>query len=319
MRAGASAEHVGHFHEAGFYASDDDFRALIVPFVEEGLDAGEPVIIGYDDRKSDLLRNWLQSCAHVTFITEADLYATPARAIANYRRLFQRHVTAGAHQIRIAGDVPHEGNGGRFDGWDRYESAVNTVWDDFPVRSVCLYDATTTSSEVRDVVERTHPRLLSATGERRTNDRYEDPSCFVGLAVSIDPIEASTPVVDIADVTASQARHAVRRVSNDRLDANTLSDLVLGTSEVVTNALTHGREPTWMRIWADADRVVVHVHDSGPGPTDRHVGLMPVKRRAPNGGLGLWVTHQLDLDVDLMAASDGFTVRLRAKKGSPTP
>jgi hypothetical protein len=29
-------------------------------------------------------------------------------------------------------------------------------------------------------------------------------------------------------------------------------------------------------------------------------------------GLGLWVTHQLDLDTALVHAGDGFTVRLRA-------
>jgi len=52
MRTGAASSHIGHFHEAGFYSSDAEFASLIVPFVEEGLAAGEPVIIGYDDRKA---------------------------------------------------------------------------------------------------------------------------------------------------------------------------------------------------------------------------------------------------------------------------
>jgi hypothetical protein len=127
MRIGAAYGRIGHFHEAGFYASDTEFRALIVPFVEEGVAAGEPVIIGYDDRKVDLLQSRLTNPSAVTFIRDKSLYATPARAIATYRRLFERHVAAGAAQIRIAGDVPHPGNGGRFEGWDRYESAVNTA------------------------------------------------------------------------------------------------------------------------------------------------------------------------------------------------
>src|SRR5437868_1503119 len=58
MRAGAARGRVGNFHEAGFYGSDAEFAALIVPFVEEGVAAGEPVIIGYDDRKAGLLRSW---------------------------------------------------------------------------------------------------------------------------------------------------------------------------------------------------------------------------------------------------------------------
>jgi MEDS: MEthanogen/methylotroph, DcmR Sensory domain len=73
----------------------------------------------------------------------------------------------GAGQIRIAGDVPHPGNSGRFEGWDRYEAAVNTVWHDFPVWGRCLYDITTTPPAVLEVVERTHPRIVSSSGSAR--------------------------------------------------------------------------------------------------------------------------------------------------------
>ena len=173
MRTGAARGHVGHFHEAGFYGSDAEFAALIVPFAEGGIAAGEPVIIGYDDRKNGLLRSWLSDPSAVTFIGDKSLYATPARAIATYRRLFEFHVAMGAGQIRIAGDVPHPGNGGRFEGWDRYESAVNTVWRDFPVWGRCLYDTATAPQAVLDVAERTHPRIVSPSGQRRASGRYQ--------------------------------------------------------------------------------------------------------------------------------------------------
>ena len=89
MRTGAARGHAGHFHEAGFYVSDTEFRALIVPFVEEGIAAGEPVIIGYDDRKNALVHSWVTDPSAVTFLADNSLYATPARAIAAYRRLFE--------------------------------------------------------------------------------------------------------------------------------------------------------------------------------------------------------------------------------------
>ena len=66
MRTGAARGHAGHFHEAGFYGSDTEFRALIVPFAEEGIAAGEPVIIGYDGRKNALVRSWLTDPSAVT-------------------------------------------------------------------------------------------------------------------------------------------------------------------------------------------------------------------------------------------------------------
>ena len=191
MRTGAAHGRVGHVHEAGFYSSDAEFLALIVPFVTGGIAAGEPVVIGYDDRKCDLLRAELSRPDAVSFIADTRLYATPAGAIEAYRQQFERHVAAGAEQIRIAGDVPHEGNGGRFAGWDRYESAVNVVWQDYPVYSRCLYDATTVADRVRDVVERTHRRLLTADGGATASPRYQEVADFERLPPSTDPLEAT--------------------------------------------------------------------------------------------------------------------------------
>src|SRR5262249_19877317 len=137
MRTGAAGGHVGNFHEAGFYGSDAEFAALIVPFVEEGVAAGEPVIIGYDDRKAGLLRSRLADPSAVEFIGDQSLYATPVGAIATYRRLFEFHLAMGAGQIRIAGGGPHPRHGRRVEGWGRYQCAINTPRPDIPARSPC--------------------------------------------------------------------------------------------------------------------------------------------------------------------------------------
>src|SRR5579859_1834032 len=323
MRTGAARGRVGHFHEAGFYGSDAEFAALIVPFAEEGIAAGEPVIIGYDDRKTGLLRSWLTDPSAVEFMGDQDLYATPARAIATYRRLFESHVAMGARQIRIAGDVPHPGNGGRFEGWDRYESAVNTVWDEFPVWARCLYDTTTAPAAVLDIVERTHPYIVSPTGQHRSSGRYQNAAVFEGLPHAPDPLEHSPPLAELVNRPAADARHALARIARGRIPATTLQDLLIAVTEAVTNAQLHGRPPTTVRIWATGDRIVVAVHDTGHGPADRLAGLVPAPGSTPDRrlGLGLWVMHQLDIDVALTRTGDGFTVRLRhlPRASEPTP
>ena len=314
MRTGAARGQVGHFHEAGFYSSDAEFAALIVPFAEEGIAAGEPVIIGYDDRKSRLVRSWLTDPSAVEFIGGKSLYATPARAIATYRRLFEFHVAMGAQKIRIAGDVPHPGNGGRFEGWDRYESAVNIVWQEFPVWGRCLYDTATAPPAVLDIVERTHPRIVSPAGDRRASDRYQDVLVFNGLPYVPDPLEDCAPTIELVNRPAAEARHALARIGPGRIPATTLDDLLIGVSEAVSNAHRHGRPPATVRIWATPGRIVVTVHDTGRGPADHLAGLVPAPGNISDRrlGLGLWAMHQLDIDVALRHADDGFTVRLRS-------
>ncbi|MGY1794532.1 anti-sigma factor RsbA family regulatory protein [Geodermatophilus sp. SYSU D00525] len=320
MRTGAARGRTGNFHEAGFYSSDDEFLALIVPFVTQGTTVGEPVVIGYDSRKCDLLRAALPRPDGVTFIEDASLYASPARAIEAYRQQFERHVAAGAGQVRIAGDVPHEGNGGRFEGWDRYESAVNVVWQDYPVWSRCLYDATTVPDAVREVVGRTHPRLVTPDGGAGASPRYQDVAEFEGLPPAVDPLERTAPVVDLTDVSLKQTRRRVRDAVQDLVGATALDELLFALSEAVVNAQLYGRPPTTVRAWTGDGRVVVHVHDTGPGPADPLTGLVPAPDSAAGAGLGLWLSCRLaEVDVALLT-TDGCTVRLRTgRPPAPAP
>jgi anti-sigma regulatory factor (Ser/Thr protein kinase) len=311
MRTGAARGQVGHFHEAGFYGSDSEFRALIVPFAEEGIAAGEPVIVGYDGRKNALVRSWLTDPSAVTFLADSSLYATPGRAIAAYRRLFELHVAQGAGQIRVTGELPHPGNGGRFDGWDRYEAAVNTVWQDFPVWGLCLYDTATAPAVVLDVAQRTHPRIVSPSGARRANGRFQQVADFKALPPVPDSLEQTTPMIELVDKSAAEARRALGQIGGGRVADTILDDLLLGVTEAVSNALIHGRSPATVRIWAAPDRIVISVHDQGRGPADPLAGLVPAPNRTATLGLGLWLIHQLDIDVALKHADDGFTVTLR--------
>jgi anti-sigma regulatory factor (Ser/Thr protein kinase) len=302
----------GRFHEVGFYRSDAEFGALIVPFVEEGVAAGQPVIIGYDDRKASLLRSWLRDPAAVTFIADNSLYATPARAIDSYWRMFDDLTAAGATQIRIAGDVPHEGNGGRFAGWDRYESAINTVWHQFPVWSRCLYDATTAAPRVLDIAARTHPRIVLPSGQYETSRRYQEAADFQPLPPDPDPLERLAPAIEMSDPSVAQIRHAVTSIGGGQVPDTSLEDLEIGASEAVSNARRQGRPPVTVRIWAAPGRILVYVHDTGPGPGDPLAGLVPVWTRPGLDGAELWIIHMLDLDATMIRSRDGFTIRLAA-------
>lgn len=310
-RAGAAAGHIGHFHEVGFFSSDDEFRALLVPWITEGLEAGEPVMVGYDARKTELLRASLHDPGAVTFLEGQ--YATPARTIAAYSKRFTGCLAAGAQQIRIAGEAPHAGNGGRFEGWDRYESAVNVVWSDLPVWGRCLYDAQTTPANVRDYAERIHPFTVTVTAGTQPNQRYQDSA---KLEVSVDPMEQAPAAVTLVEPSQAEARHTVRAIGRGHLDEETLADLELAVSEAVSNARLHGRPPLSVHVWVTADRVVVRVRDSGPGTTDRLVGMVPTSNSVAGTGMGLWLAHQLGIDVDLLHDDGGFTVRFCGRRAA---
>lgn len=281
----------GHVHSVGFPTSATDLRALMTPFL-----AGDgPVIVVHDAATARQIRSWLPDPSSVSFLASESVYASPARAIAAYRRLFDKHLANGATRIRLTGAIPHHDH----PAWHRYEAAINTIWHTYPLDTLCVYDPA-----VRPVAERTHPHISTHHGTT-PNPAY-DPT-FTSQPPTPDPLESTQPTI-LTNPTPAEARHAITTLTT--LPTPTTDDLTFGVSEAVTNAHLHGTPPTTVRIWTSPTRMVVHITDHGPGPTDPFTGLIPAPRDL--GGLGLWLTHQLDLEVTLMPGPPGFTLRLRA-------
>jgi hypothetical protein len=103
---------------------------------------------------------------------------------------------------------------------------------------------------VLDIVERTHPRIVSPAGDHRTSHRYQDAPGFEGLPYAADPLEDTPPLAELVNRSAADARHALTQIGPGRIPATTLDDLLIGVSEAVSNAQRHGRPPATVRIWA---------------------------------------------------------------------
>jgi anti-sigma regulatory factor (Ser/Thr protein kinase) len=300
----------GHDHAAVRYGSDAELLAVAVPFLEAGLAAGEPTLVSLDPDRAELVRRALSPSAEVQYLAPADVYARPAATIRSYRELMAGFVAEGAREIRALGELPRFAIDTSWDWWVRYEAAVNHAYDDFPLHSICAYDTRTTPRYVLDDVARTHPFLASPGGGRLGNAGFVDPRAFLAgpRPMTPHPIQHTAPLAELIDPQPSAARRAVLDVAKTDLPAAEIDDLVLAVSEIVDNALRHGRPPVELRIWADADQVVVTVHDTGEGPGDPFAGLLPAARHI--GGRGLWIAHQVCGQVSLHRDETGFTARL---------
>jgi MEDS: MEthanogen/methylotroph, DcmR Sensory domain/Histidine kinase-like ATPase domain len=346
MRTGAPTEHRGYRHEAVLYDSDQELLDVVVPFLREGVAAAEPCLVALTASTTRLVRAAVGDTTGLTFLH--DRYDRPASVIRSNRHLFTAYLIDGASRIRVASEVPHPGVGVPWDGWARYEAAINHAYAEFPLWGLCAYDTRIAPGRVLDEVARTHPYLATAEGHR-VNPRYQDPAEFLTQCPpsQADPVEAvSPPLIDLTDPTPAAARdavHTARTIRTDTgrrdstapgtaqveapqpasprretplLDPIDVEHLVFAVSEAVTNALIHGRPPVRFRLWTAPDRIVATVTDRGDGPADPFAGLLPVTDPS-SGGLGLWLTHQLCSHVTHDTTDDGFTIRLVV--GTPQP
>jgi anti-sigma regulatory factor (Ser/Thr protein kinase) len=85
--------------------------------------------------------------------------------------------------------------------------------------------------------------------------------------------------------------------------------MLIAAGEVLANAQLHGEAPLSVRVGRVGDRFACEVSDAGPGIGDPLVGWVP-PHPGHVGGAGLWVARQLSRQLELVPASNGFSVRI---------
>lgn len=297
-------------HEALIYGSDEDFLAVAVPFLREGAANGDVTLLGVDPRLQRLALAEVNGAAGaIGLLDGADYLDGPLPALAGSRSMHQRHLDAGARRIRMLGGAPHT----PWADWWRYEAAINHLFAETPLWGVCPYDARCTADDVLQDVERTHPHV---TAPGRVDPRrlaYEDPATLINgrNRAAGGQLDQTPPDLELADPGPTTARRALEQAAHHTLlEDHDIDTLCLCVAAILANARQHGAPPVRVRVWTAPDHVDVTIRDSGRGPADPFVGLLPGPGGA-SGDPGTLHTIYLALSsVALYTDEDGFTVRL---------
>jgi anti-sigma regulatory factor (Ser/Thr protein kinase) len=310
MTSSAAAGQRGFRHELLLHRSTQELVEFVVPMAREGVAAQEPTLLLV---RPDTAEAVLHQVGPSPYLTVQPALTEPGRP--------GLHVRAARPMLAPYARVVHQEPAippAHWPQWRRLEAVLNLALSYHDTWAVCAYDRGTLTEEMVADLHATHP-LIAQDGSDRHNDRYQHPVDFLRQHrnTAPDPVEHTAPAVELADPSPALARATVARFAHHhRLPAGEVDNLVFATHEAVTNALMHGRPPTVLRLWARPDRVTVTVTDTGPGPPDPLVGLLPpdpLNSRVPGPGprLGLWLSHQL-VDVAHRHDPDGYTIRLAA-------
>jgi anti-sigma regulatory factor (Ser/Thr protein kinase) len=299
-------------HRALVYSGEGEFLAAAVPFLRAGLTADETVLVAGPPHRLDVVRRALGAdAAPMLFIDVADWYRHPVRTIAAYdefmRRQAPRRVRALA-ELDLAG-MPWD----EVSEWIRYEAIVNTIFGTSGARALCAYRRQTAQPGLLAEVRRTHTELLE-DGRPRPSSAYTDPGRVFAefdreplrLPAAFDslPIESA----DLHGVRRFVAGHAARH----GLPAAALNGLLVGVTELATNAVKHGTPPMAVRIWAEDGELICEVADCGWWWPPATLGFVP-PAAATSGGFGLWGVRMLTDVVQIRAGWDGTVVRIRTR------
>jgi anti-sigma regulatory factor (Ser/Thr protein kinase) len=304
-------------HQAFTYGDTDEFTAAMVPFVRDGLQAGDAVCVVTGRSNISALREGLgDEASGVDFHESRDWYRNPYQTMSAWARYVDQH--ADGRAARLIGEPVWEGrSAASIREWTRYESAVNIAFADSPAWCVCLYNEATLPEDIIAHARCTHPEVLDDDGTRPSPEFLHPSRLFESIADGdAPPPDADVTVFEVGDV--SEARRHVGRVAEDAgLSRVHLSDWTLAVSELLTNGARHGREPVRFRLWRDDGELVAEVADTGHGLADHLAGCMPPPPEATSGR-GLWLVRQLADSVDFCRTNNGFAVRMRFGLGTAT-
>jgi anti-sigma regulatory factor (Ser/Thr protein kinase) len=290
-------------HEALLYDGPDALLAGTLPFIRDGLERGEAVLIALDAEKHEAFSDALGP-SDAVFADMRLLGRNPARIIPVWRDFQARH----DGPIRGVGEPIRAGRSGpELVECQLHEALLNVAFDgDDDFKLLCPYDTSALDASVIHEACAGHPHV-----DAQPSRAYRGPDRLLApFEAPLEPPPAHARVLGFELDTLAE----VRRVTEDcvaGLEHVRGQDLVLAVAELAANSIRHGGGRGILRVWRDDGAVIAEIRDRGL-IEDPLAG-----RYAPSfeqlGGRGLWIANAVCDLVQVRSGPQGTAVRLHMK------
>ncbi|MEU4544118.1 sensor histidine kinase [Nonomuraea dietziae] len=291
-------------HPALFYENEAEYLSGTVPFIRDGLEAGEPVAVSVPAPNLELIKQELGEAADLVRMLDMTVVGrNPGRIIPGVLRDFADRFPD--RHVRIIGEPIWAGRSEtEYPACAQHEALINLAFAGRRVTILCPYDTKRLEPLVLDDAALTHPVIQDATGERRS-PVYSPSRVIDGYNRPLpEPKNAAALRFDHRNL--AQVRHLANEWATAAgLSGTRLDDVQLAVSELGANSLDHGGGSGTLRLWHEEGRLVCEVSDTGH-ITDPLVGRAPVDPRTA-GSRGLLIVNLLS-DLVRIHTGEGSTV-----------
>jgi hypothetical protein len=296
-------------HEAFVWHDVYDFVAGMVPFIKDGLETGEPVMVAVIPEHTQWLRDSLAGYADdVEFVDMSRLGHNPARIIPAWQQFLDHN--SGLHRpARGIGEPIWPGRRPEeLLECQLHEALLNVAVDpEIPFWLICPYDAQRLSACVLEEAHRSHPVIVES-------DAYQGSACYGGRAhvdsMFAAPLSALAGEPRLTTFTSGDVSRLVTYLKLELyvagLAIDKAADLATATHRLALGSLHRGATEGTVRIWCQPHSVVCEVTD------DTEVSDPLLGRRVPfaEDHNALWLANQICDLVQLRSTPTGTTVRV---------
>ena len=298
-------------HPALLYRGEDAYLEGTVPFILDGLAAGDPVAVAVPRPNLQLLRAALGAAAdEVLLLDMSDVGRNPGRILADVL-----HAAADPHpdrHVRIIGEPIWPGRSElEYAACVQHEALINLSFRGRRTTILCPYDVAGLSAAALADAAETHPVLIE-DGGRRSSSAYAPERALSRMNTEF-PAPPAPPFAFDASRLSAARRFAADEAQRAGLSEDGIDDFVLGIGELAANSIRHGGGRGTLRVWVEDGMLAGEVRDRG-----RLDNPLAGRRRAPKtslGGRGLHVVHHIADLVRTHVGPDGTTTRIYLRLG----
>ncbi|MEO8268050.1 MAG: MEDS domain-containing protein [Ilumatobacteraceae bacterium] len=300
-----------YIHQAFFYETPDELIDALVPFVNDGREAGENVLVVISKEKGAMLLERLGTSDGFQLLDSVDVYTSPTKTLAAYIATV-RGGTNDGRAMRVAGEPIWTGlSAVEIAEWACVESACNVAFAGSRLTMFCPYDTSVLDPAIIAAARQTHPELRSV-GRIVTSDHYFEPSQFHSMVRATDMPSPSTEHEACSIVSADELWRIQLFVDAfselHALPPKLTNDLRAGVIEVAKTAFEGTAGPVKLFLWIEANQVFSDVVGSWQSvPFAGYIPHSSEEHESP----GLWSVGQA---CDLIAVREHgavTTVRLK--------
>lgn len=305
-------------HRALPYRDRDELLAAVTPFVRDGIDHGDSVVVVLPTDALTALVDQLGPAAaapNLQLLDTSDTARNPGALLGMWQGFTDELHHSGRMGRAVAETVRVDRSADELIECLHYEAQLNlafystsAVWT-----LLCPIDVAAVDTDHLEAAIRAHPHL-HLLDRARPNVAYEHP----GMAASLTPEPLGPPpddavVTEFDQTSLAPLRALVAELAGTLgLDPERASDLVLAVAELAANSVLHGGGSGVARTWLDGSAAVCEVSDHG-WIADPLVGSRRPPPEAPRGR-GLWLVHALCDLVQVRSDPTGTTVRLTIRR-----
>lgn len=297
-------------HTMFVYREADELVEAIAPVLRDALGARQRVVVNIRDERMAPLSAALGDAA--SRIEWSDTYAWmphPARRLHAIEELVEAQRAQGGQGLFFVGECAWpRAPESLVREWERFDVVLSETLTGAPASMLCLYDASVLGPSIIEHARQTHPQH-GCGPTMIANPRYTDAvTALKRLAPGDLAVPEGAPcLMQVREARAARAFVATYLKRTD-LQHDQREDLIVVTSELVTNSLKAAAEEISVAVWESDGGVAVQVDDDGRGISDPFAGHHRPQREA-TGGRGLWMARQLCDVVEISSRPNRTAVR----------